>query len=64
MMNVKKCSNCFKFQPLSEFYRKLKRYQARCIDCNNEVCAGYRERARRQLVKDILSIRTVTKDKQ
>jgi hypothetical protein len=51
---MKKCSNCFQTKPLEDFYvkrdknaNKNKVYrQSRCKECNPEVCAGYRERAR------------------
>lgn len=45
---TKKCTNCFQLKPLTEFYRKLKRHQARCKDCNAEVCRSDRERAIRK----------------
>lgn len=48
---VKRCSNCFELKPLSDFYRKLSHFQARCKQCNNEVCAGYRERVRYKSTK-------------
>lgn len=47
---VKKCSNCFKTKPVSEFYRKLNHYQSRCKACNAEVVAGYYERRIQSLV--------------
>jgi hypothetical protein len=45
---LKKCSNCFKLKPVSEFYtrRTGDGRQSRCKECNREVVAGYRERAR------------------
>lgn len=55
MSDKKKCSNCFQIKPLSEFYRKLKRYQSRCKACNAEVVRGYMERKRREHVRKILS---------
>lgn len=48
---MKKCSNCFQFKPLDEFYRKLDGHQARCKACNAEVVSGYRERLRRGEIK-------------
>lgn len=46
LSNDKRCSNCFKVKPVNQFYKKLKRYQARCIACNNEVCKGYQDKLR------------------
>lgn len=53
MMVEKKCSNCFKIKPVTEFYRK-RAYgpngrQSRCKECNNEVVRGYHERARERM---------------
>lgn len=48
---MKKCSNCFQFKPLDEFYRKIDGHQARCKACNAEVVRGYRERLRRGEIK-------------
>jgi len=49
-MSEKKCGNCFKIKPISEFY--VKRYrdrvgtQSRCKSCNKEVCYVWRNKAR------------------
>ena len=40
-IETKKCSNCFKIKPVSEFYTRRDGHQSRCKDCNNEVCKGY-----------------------
>jgi len=47
--NEKKCSNCFKVKPVTEFYRKVYRWQARCKACNAEVCRAYRHRRQKRL---------------
>ena len=43
---VRRCQNCFRTRPLTDFYRKLNGYQYRCKDCNAEVVAGYAQRRR------------------
>jgi hypothetical protein len=54
--NMKRCWNCFKIKPESEFY--VRRYlgkvgfQTRCKACNSEVVAAWRERSiRREIQK-------------
>lgn len=39
------CLNCFRWKPVSEFYRKRDSYQSRCQNCNAEVVAGWKERS-------------------
>lgn len=38
---MKRCSNCFQYKPLDQFYRKLTYYQSRCKGCNAEVVYSY-----------------------
>jgi hypothetical protein len=52
----KKCSNCFKIKPVTEFYRKLDRWQSRCKACNAEVVYGYNYRAKLRL-RDQLNLK-------
>ena len=50
-MKFKKCSNCFDSKPVSEFYvKRPSGYQSRCKKCNPEVCKGYRERKKREVI--------------
>lgn len=45
----KKCGNCFKVKPISEFYKNRSKpdvVQWRCKACNAEVCRAYEERKR------------------
>lgn len=44
--NVRKCSNCFQYKELGAFYAKREGHQSRCKDCNAEVVAGYKDRAK------------------
>lgn len=55
-MKTKKCSNCFKIKPVSEFYtrRQSDGFQSRCKSCNTEVCAGYRERLKLEVLGGVL----------
>lgn len=46
---TKKCSNCFKYKTVDQFYRRLNNYQSRCKDCNAEVCLGYQQRRKEAL---------------
>jgi hypothetical protein len=41
---MRRCSNCFKEKPLTEFYPKLRGYQSRCKGCNAEVVYAYSAR--------------------
>ena len=50
---LRKCSNCFKEKPISEFYVKRwpsyrdgQGFQSRCKACNAEVVRGYHKRKR------------------
>lgn len=44
---TRKCRNCFKTKPITEFYRKRPDgYQYRCKACNAEVVRGYKESQR------------------
>jgi hypothetical protein len=43
---IRKCSNCFEFKPLTEFYRKRDGHQYRCKVCQPEVARSYARRAR------------------
>lgn len=45
----KKCLNCFRFKPVTEFYAKLDGYQSRCKACNAEVVRGYHHQRKRLL---------------
>jgi hypothetical protein len=56
----KKCSNCFKVKPVTEFYRKLNDYQSRCKACNSEVVCAYAKRLREKK-RDLLLFKAGTK---
>ncbi len=51
---MRRCSNCFKKKPDSEFYPRRaygpKGRQSRCKACNAEVVRGYWQRARENVV--------------
>lgn len=47
---MKRCGNCLQFKPLSDFYRKLERWQNRCKKCNAEVTRPYTRAAVRKRV--------------
>lgn len=39
---MKRCSECLKIKPISDFYRKLSTHQNWCKQCNPEVFRKYR----------------------
>jgi hypothetical protein len=41
---MRKCNNCFKILPLTEFYKKLDGHQYACKMCAKELVYGYRQR--------------------
>lgn len=61
-MFEKKCSNCFQTKPVSEFYRKKNRYQARCKGCNAEVCFVYRNRFKPEKIDQYFEVKEEVKD--
>jgi hypothetical protein len=49
---TRKCSNCFRAKPVSEFYRKLASYQSRCKACNAEVVRSFAHSRRQRLIQE------------